>query len=253
MTATVDFLGLRFTPLICAEAASDFITRPADAPFACVVAPTVDHILDLARDPGLGAVYGEAWRTLNDSRTLEGLARRSGLSLPVCAAGDLVRVLFELHINRAETVTIVGASEAVITRLQARYGLKDVRWHAPPMDLDAAALARAAAFIAAQRARFVFIAGQSPQQEMIAKAAHDRGDATGIGLCCGESLAELAGLRRVTPDWMRDARLGWLHRLATDPGRFGERALTDGPAVLSLWLRWRAAQRRAAMASRSSR
>lgn len=254
MTAIVAFLELDFTPMTCAEAVSDIVARPADAPFAYVVFPNVDDVLGLARDPGRAPLYDVAWRTLAASPTLEKLARRSGLRLATCTGVDLTTALFDGHIDPAEAVTIVGGSETVIARLQARYGLKDVRWHQPPMRLaeDASTMARAAAFIAAQRARFVFIALGTPQQEMLARAVLERGDATGVGLCIGENLAILAGVGRQAPAWMQKGGVAWLHRLASDPGRLGERYLVDGPAILGLWWRWRS-QRRAAMTSRNSR
>jgi N-acetylglucosaminyldiphosphoundecaprenol N-acetyl-beta-D-mannosaminyltransferase len=98
----------------------------------------------------------------------------------------------------------------------------------------------------------VLIAVRAPQQEILAHAMLERGDATGVGLCVGEGLEILAGVARQAPEWMQKGGLAWVHRLVTDPGRLGERYLVDGPAILGLWGRWRS-QRRAAMTSRSSR
>ena len=256
MSDTVEFLGLRFAPIALAAALDRIVARADEgAPFAYVVTPNVDHVVSLPREYERRApLYETAWLTLNDSRILEVLARRSGLALPACPGADLTTALFD-RIDPAEPVIIVGGSEATIGGLQRRYKLTDVRWHAPPMGLadTPAAIARAAQFIAAHRARFVFLALGAPQQEMVAMAALERGDCSGVGLCIGASLDFLAGVQRRAPPWMRTQRLEWLHRLMREPGRLGRRYLRDGPAIFAIWRGWRKRQRAASRASMTSR
>ena len=256
MSEATEFLGARFTP-IPPDAALDRIVRRAGAgaPFVYVVTPNVDHVVSLTREYERRApLYETAWLTLNDSRILETLARWSGLELPACPGADLTAALFD-RLDPAEPVIIVGGSEATISGLQRRYNLKNVCWHAPPMGLadNPAAIARAAQFIAAHRARFVFLALGAPQQEMVAKAALERGDCGGVGLCIGASLDFLAGVRMRAPMWMRERRLEWLHRLAREPGRLGRRYLRDGPAIFAIWRGWRKRQRAASRAAMTSR
>ena len=69
------------------------------------------------------------------------------------------------------------------------------------------AVVAAAAFAASQRARFTFICVGAPQQELIAYAMRQRGDATGVGLCVGAALDFLAGKAQRAPVWMRAAGL----------------------------------------------
>jgi UDP-N-acetyl-D-mannosaminuronic acid transferase (WecB/TagA/CpsF family) len=153
--------------------------------FAYVVTPNVDHVVSLAREPARAALYERAWLTLNDSRVLEALASMSGVALPSVTGADLAAALFDHVIAPDEPVTIIGGDAAMIDALAARYGLGDIRWHAPPMGVrnHPIALAEAAAFAALQDARFTFYCVGAPQQEMIAwaTAAHPR--ARGVGLC----------------------------------------------------------------------
>jgi exopolysaccharide biosynthesis WecB/TagA/CpsF family protein len=93
--------------------------------------------------------------------------------------------------------------------------------------------------VAANPARFVFLCVGAPQQEMVAKAILDRGDARGVGLCVGASLEFLTGRVARAPLWMQRARLEWLHRLASEPRRLGRRYLIEGPKILAIWLAWR--------------
>lgn len=240
----VDFLGVMFTPLDLEAATARIVARASarGQGFAYVATPNVDHIVKLHHDPvRRGPLYQAAWLRLNDSRILEGLARASGLSLPAAPGSDIAARLFETVIRPDEPVTLIGADAALVQGLQARYGLRQVHWHSPPMGLaeNPEAIAAAAAFVAAHPARFVFLCVGAPQQEMVAKAILERGDGVGVGLCVGAALAFLSGQMQRAPRWMRAARLEWLHRLGAEPGRLWRRYLVEGPEILSIWLRWR--------------
>jgi exopolysaccharide biosynthesis WecB/TagA/CpsF family protein len=102
------------------------------------------------------------------------------------------------------------------------------------------AIVKAAAFAAAQPSRFTFICVGAPQQELIAYAIAQRGDAMGVGLCVGAALEFLSGQTQRAPVWMRKAGLEWLYRLASEPGRLWKRYLVTGPKVFSLFAAWRA-------------
>ncbi len=211
-------------------------------PFQFVVTPNVDHLVRLATGRAREAVlYAEAWLTVCDSRVLELIAQMSGEHVDVAPGSDLTRALFETEIDPDEPVAVIGGTEETISRLSARYGLTDVRWHDAPMGLrdNPAAVAECAEFAARNPARFTFICVGSPQQEMVARAIKDRGDCTGVGLCVGASLEFLTGETARAPQWIQRARLEWLHRLASEPRRLWRRYLVDGPKILLIWRRWR--------------
>lgn len=236
-----DFLGVQFDAMTLDSALGAIAARAGrDEPFAYVATPNVDHVVGLAREPARHALYASAWLTLNDSRILETLAALAGKRLPPAPGSDIAQRLFEEEISPHEPVTIIGGDDALITALEDRYGLTNIRWHDAPMDLrgNASAIADAAAFIAEQKARFAFICVGAPQQEMIAWATTMRGDATGVGLCVGAGLAFLSGQAKRAPRWMRQTRLEWLHRLVREPGRLWRRYLVDGPRVFALFAAW---------------
>jgi N-acetylglucosaminyldiphosphoundecaprenol N-acetyl-beta-D-mannosaminyltransferase len=240
---TTEFLGFNFNALDL-DAATDAVAAQAslNAPFSYVVTPNVDHVVSLAAEPGRRELYDAAWLTLNDSRVLKGLGARAGLDLPVATGSDLAQRLFDDVIDRREPVTIIGGDEDMVAELKRRYVLTDVRWHRAPMNLKQkpGAVVRAAAFAAAQPSRFTFICVGAPQQEMIAYAIAQRGDASGVGLCVGAALEFLAGRTQRAPQWMREMGLEWLHRLLSEPGRLWKRYLVTGPKVFSLFAAWRA-------------
>lgn len=240
---TVNFLDLSFSGLDL-DAAVDAVSVRAslDLPFAYVATPNVDHVVGLAADPSRRPLYDNAWLLLNDSRVLQSLAARAALDLPVAAGSDLAERLLDTVVDRHEPITIIGGNEDAIIELKRRYGLTDVRWHRPPMNLKQkpAAIVRAAAFAAAQPSRFTFICVGAPQQEMVAYAIAQHGEACGVGLCVGAALDFLTGHATRAPLWMRKAGLEWLHRLVSEPARMWRRYLVDGPKVFSLFAAWRA-------------
>ena len=236
------FLGLDFHPMSVSQAAAK-LAREASrlTTFSYVVTPNVDHMVRLDRDPALKPLYDEAGLVLNDSRVLEVLAERDGLAFPASPGADLVEFLFRHRIDPAEPVVIVGCTEEDVRVIKEQFGLKDVRWHNAPMGLrtNPKAVVDCAAFMAANPARFHFLCVGSPQQEMVAWAARQRGDVVGVGLCCGASLDFLSGKTDRAPRWMRRMRLEWLHRLASEPRRMWKRYLVDGPAIMKIWRRYR--------------
>jgi exopolysaccharide biosynthesis WecB/TagA/CpsF family protein len=202
----------------------------------------VDHVVGLAAEPARRALYDGAWMLLNDSRVLQSLARKVRVELPVATGADLAERLFDTVIDKHEPVTIIGGDRESIDALKRLYNLRDVRWHEPPMNLKhkPGAIVRAAAFAATQPSRFTFICVGAPQQELIAYAIAQRGDARGVGLCVGAALDFLSGSVKRAPGWMRAAGLEWLHRLMSEPGRLWRRYLVTGPRVFSLFAAWRA-------------
>jgi len=239
----VNFLDLLFSGMDL-DGALDAISARASlsAPFAYVATPNVDHVVGLASEPARRALYDHAWLLLNDSRILKRLARKAKIELPVATGSDLAERLFDTVIDKYEPVTIIGGSRESVDELKRVYNLRDVRWHQPPMGLKhkPGAIVRAAAFVAAQPSRFTFICVGAPQQELIAYAIAQRGDARGVGLCVGAALDFLSGNATRAPIWMRAAGLEWLHRLMSEPGRMWRRYLVTGPKVFSLFAAWRA-------------
>lgn len=210
--------------------------RPAEASFAYVVTPNADHLVRLARTPALRPLYDAAWLRLLDSRVVARLARAVGLvPPPVVTGSDLTAAIFAALLRPEEPVTVLGAEPAVLARVTARYGLRRVAHHNPPMgfDRDPAALAAALAFVEANPARFTFLAVGSPRQEKVAALLAERGVARGIGLCIGASLLFLAGEERRAPRMLQRAGLEWAWRLSQDPRRLAGR-YWDSTAVLGL-------------------
>lgn len=240
---TVRRLGLDFADLDATAAALLIAQQSADASFRYVVTPNADHLVRLARHPELEAAYAGAWLRLLDSRVVARAAWLLGLAVPRVAPGsDVTALLLSAHLRPGERVTIIGLRPAWLPALVRRYALAEVAHHNPPMgfERDAGAFRAAIDFVVAHPARFTFLAVGSPRQEMLATAIAATGQARGVGLCIGASLAFLSGTTQRAPMWMQRWGLEWLHRVASDPRRLAWRYLVQDPAVFGLLFReWR--------------
>ncbi len=245
----IRLLGLDFDEMGADAALALLASRPAGARFAYLVTPNADHLVRLARDPArYGPLYRDAaWRLL-DSRVVARLARLLGLKAPPVVPGsDLTARLLAHAIAPDATLAMLGGSAATATAIAARYGLRTLHHHDPPMgfDADPAAFEAALRFVEASAARFTFLCVGSPRQEMVARALLQRGRARGTALCVGASLRFLSGEEARAPGLVQHAGLEWAWRLAQDPRRLARRYLVDDPAILGLLWRERSALRRA--------
>ena len=245
----IRLLGLDFDEMEQEAALALLAARPAGAPFAYLVTPNADHLVRLARDPArYGPLYRDAaWRLL-DSRVVARLARLLGLKAPPVVPGsDLTARLLARAIDPGAPLAMLGGSAATATAIAARYGLRALHHHDPPMgfDADPTAFEAALRFVEASAARFTFLCVGSPRQEMVARALLRRGRACGTALCVGASLRFLSGEEARAPRPVQRAGMEWAWRLAQDPKRLARRYLVDDPAILGLLWREKSALRRA--------
>jgi exopolysaccharide biosynthesis WecB/TagA/CpsF family protein len=236
-----DFLGATFDPLTPTQtlARAKWITPQHG--FRYIVTPNVDHIVRLWKDPATYApLYQGSWLSVCDSKILEAMAKMSGIPLTAVPGSTLTQQVFDNLIAKDEPVTIIGGDDDLIEEIRRLYGLRAIQHHVPPMGLrnKPDAVASCAQFVADHPARFVFICVGSPQQEMVAKACEARGDCIGLGFCVGASLEFLTGRIKRAPKWMQNARLEWLHRLASEPRRLWKRYLIEGPKIFWIWAKW---------------
>ncbi len=216
--------------------------RSAQQSFAYVVTPNAKHVTLIHRaPPEVASACDGAWLSLCDSRVLALLARPFGLRLPVVTGSDLtVRLIAEV-IARDEPVTVIGGDAVLERRLRETLGLTGLALFDPPFGFagDPAELARAAAFVEAHPARFIFLACGAPQSELLAALLLRRGQARGTALAIGASLLFATGLVRRAPRLWQALALEWLYRLLQEPGRMGRRLWREQLPVLVLAARYR--------------
>jgi exopolysaccharide biosynthesis WecB/TagA/CpsF family protein len=238
---TFEFFDFAFSLRDQAQLLSDIERRPADAAFAYIVTPNVDHVVRIqCKRSDLWPIYRNAWITLCDSRILGNMARWAGLPLPVVPGSDLTVALLRDIVRADDRIAIIGGNAAMVDILRRRFGLSQLIHHDPPMGFihDAEATQNAVRFAIAAQARYVFIAVGSPQQEMLAYRIGRTGRATGIGLCIGASLQFLTEEQARAPKILQRLCLEWLFRLMRDPRRLWRRYLVDGPLIFQIFRQW---------------
>ncbi|MFB9373931.1 WecB/TagA/CpsF family glycosyltransferase [Algimonas porphyrae] len=236
-----EFIGAIFDPLTPLQTLQRAKWMTLRHSFRYIATPNVDHLVRLNQEPDIyRPLYEAAWLSVCDSRILEALAHLSGLPLSAVPGSSLSQQLFDNVITANDPITVIGADREIVNIVKARYGLTQVNHYEPPMGLrhKPDEVAKCAQFVADNPARYIFICVGSPQQEMIAKACLDRGDCVGFGLCVGASLDFIGGRVKRAPVWMQEARLEWLHRLASEPRRLWKRYLVEGPRIFWLYAKW---------------
>lgn len=239
---TVDFLDMTFSLFSKSQVLHLLAERPANAPFAYVVTPNVDHIVRIQRKRSdLWPIYRGAWLNLCDSRIVAILASFTGRSLSPVPGSDLTAALLAQVVRPDDRIAVIGGEAALIETLRRDYRLRNLVHHNPPMGFvtDPIALGRAAQFAADAHARYTFLAVGSPQQEILAYRIACSKEATGIALCIGASLQFLSGDEKRAPRWLQQLALEWLFRLASNPHRMWRRYLFDGPLILPIFNAWR--------------
>lgn len=233
------FVGLEFERLDARGAVDWIRNRRADAPFAYVVTPNVDHIVRLRTENAIAEVeeaYCRAEVTLCDSEVLARLAKWRGVELTVAAGSDVTEILLQQEMGSNAPIVLIGGDETTAAALARMYSLGNLIQHIPPMGLmgNPAAIDAAADFIVAHPARYVLIAVGSPQQEVIALRALQSGQARGLGLCIGASIDYLTGRSHRAPAFFRRFALEWLYRLLREPRRLWRRYLIRSPRIFLL-------------------
>ncbi len=238
----VSFIDVAFTARGAPSVIEMIGARSADAPFAYIVTPNVDHVVRLQRSRSdLWPAYRSAWMTLCDSRILALLARRVGFALPVVPGSDLTGEMLDHVVQPDDRVGIVGGRPELVAELTRRYDMRNVVHYDPPMGFifDPIEIAKAVRFLVEARARYSFLAVGSPQQEILAYRVARAGGAIGIGFCVGASLDFLTGVQVRAPRVMQHMGLEWLYRLSTNPRRMWRRYLIEGPGIFQIERSWR--------------
>lgn len=236
-------LGTAFSDIDLRETLHLVASRAAEAPFVYVCTPNAVHVVNHARgEPRFTAGIDGAWLRICDSRVLARLMRLAfGIELKLALGSDLTERLLAQAVAPDDAITVIGGDETLAARLRMHFGLRRLAWHAPPFGFiaDPLAVQHCVDFVAANPARFVFLACGAPQSELLGLRIRQSGRATGVGLCIGSALLFATGLTPRAPAFWQRAGLEWLHRLLSDPGRMSRRLRRDQLPLLALIARYR--------------
>ncbi len=201
--------------------------------YGYVATPNVDGLIRVYESESFRAEYAQAAYVLLDSRVAALLFRLvHGVRVPVSPGSDLTAALLHQVIQPDDRVVLIGSTEEQAQMLRARFGLKDLRHHNPPMGFirEPAAVEACLQFIEASSPfRFCLVAVGDPQGVIVAHRVAARGRARGLAFIIGASIDFVTGKQQRAPKWMQRLGLEWLHRLLRNPRRLAWRYLVRGP------------------------
>jgi N-acetylglucosaminyldiphosphoundecaprenol N-acetyl-beta-D-mannosaminyltransferase len=219
------FLGMPFDQVSFAHVLDELRASGTDQPARYVVTPNADHVVKLSRNSKLAFIYDDAWLSLCDSKPVWAMSRYLNGGLDHVTGSDLTAHIFKSVLRARDPVALVVANQELADAMILNYPDLRFRIHVPPARLadQRDAFEACVDFLAAEPARFAFVAIGAPQSERIAHAWSRRPGTTGTALCVGASLEFIVGLKTRAPRWMRAAGLEWLHRLMSEPRRLWRR------------------------------
>jgi N-acetylglucosaminyldiphosphoundecaprenol N-acetyl-beta-D-mannosaminyltransferase len=186
-----------------------------------------EFVMRAQDDREFSRVLGSADLCLPDGTGVVWAARRQGCHLGRPVAGvDLVQPLAELCARRGFRLFLLGAAPGVADelagRLRSASPMLQVQAHSgsPAATDDEETLRR----IHAHTTQVLLVAYGAPAQELWIDRLRNRlGVAVAIGV--GGAFDYLTGRVPRAPEWMRNAGLEWLHRLARQPWRIRRMAV----------------------------
>lgn len=195
------------------------------------------HMTMEAREPVFAAVVnGADMATADGMPIVKSLGYLHGVEQERVAGNDLLPALFIEAERKGLSIFLYGGAENTLQLMLERItrehpALRVAGTWSPPfgplesMDFDAEA-----ARINESGAHIVMVSLGCPKQERWMAAMKDKVHGVMLGL--GGAFLLYAGLDDRAPQWMRNASLEWLYRLALEPGRLWKRYLVTNSQFL---------------------
>lgn len=244
---TANFLDINFVDATYASLVAELDRLSLEGSLSLVVTPNVDHVVMLRDEASFnetterfGRAYDAAAMRLCDSRVLQALAWLQGINIKVVTGSDLTALLFREGWFDNRKVALIGGDARMVGELKARFPAVELSQHIPPMDAlkSEPAIAAIEEFLKGEQWHYILFAIGAPKSEIIAHRIMAIEGVKGVAICIGASLEFLLGKKARAPKWIREVRLEWAFRLATEPRRLWRRYLVTGPRILTIIRNW---------------
>lgn len=235
--ARIRLFGIDIDKLSMAEAIDTldvWLATPRVQGCRYVVTPNVDHVVQLRRNEEFVKAYEGASLVLADGWPVVSASRLVGKSLPEVVPGSsLIPEWFSTTTRKQIRVFLLGAppgvADVAANNIRSRWkGVAVVGTYSPRygFERDERECAEIVQRINDSGAEVVLIGLGAPKQELWV-AKHSMLLNAKIALCVGATIDFLAGTKSRAPEWVRDIRLEWAHRLMSEPGRLWRRYAYD--------------------------
>ena len=198
---------------------------------AYVVTPNAQHIVLLARDSRLRAIYREADLVVPDGFSLLLAARALGHRFPERVPGvDLFQALCGSAAETGLRVFLLGgrpgSADQAASVMQERFPGLETATYCPPLGFEKSdvELARVSQAVKTFRPDLLFVALGAPKQEYW---MYEHGRKLGAAVCIGVggSFEMVTGIVPRAPRWMQSIGCEWVYRLCQEPRRMWRRYL----------------------------
>jgi exopolysaccharide biosynthesis WecB/TagA/CpsF family protein len=236
----VDIAGVLIDAVTSEQALDRIRERLGSRRLFQVATVNLDFLVRAQVETDVREIFGRTGLNVADGAPVVWLSRLLGGQVRERVAGaDLVPVVCETAAARGSSVFLLGgedgaasaAAEELVRRfpaLRIAGSLEPPRQPLEQMDVE-----RVAGIINRSGADVLFVAFGHPKQERWIDLARDRLNVSvAMGVGCAFDL--LAGRRRRAPQWMQQAGLEWLFRVAQEPHRLLGRYLIDATWLLRL-------------------
>lgn len=245
---TANFLDIEFVDATYDQVVAELDRLSREGGAQLVVTPNVDHIVMLRDEASFdenterfARSYDASSMRLCDSRVLQALAWFQGINLKVVAGSDLTAGLFREGWFDNRKVALIGGDAEMLRELKARFPAVELSQHIPPMGTleSEPAISAIEEFLKGEQWHYILFAIGAPRSEIIAHRIIENEGLTGVVICIGASIEFLVGKKARAPKWIREVRMEWAFRLATEPRRLWRRYLVKGPRILAVIRNWK--------------
>ena len=231
-----------------AHAVSSIVQRLGQDQSFLVCTLNLDHLVKLRTNSRFRKAYAGAEVVLADGFPIVAFAKLNGVALERATGSDLIDPLCHAAAERGFPVYLFGTTLKTLCAAGRKLAaaipeLEIAGAYAPPagFEVDSEAADEAIAIIQQSGARICLVALGAPRQELFSARAIDATSGVAF-LGIGASLDFIGGAQTRCPKFLRQLKLEWAWRLASDPRRLAPRYVACAALFARLYLRyaWRA-------------
>ncbi|MBT7398514.1 MAG: hypothetical protein HN775_04895 [Hellea sp.] len=180
------FLGASFDSLTALQLLTKIKCISQDHGFRYILTSGMDQIVKINKHPDKHEkIHSTCWLNICNSKTVDFLAKLSGIPIGQINSAELVQQIFDNVITKKDSINIIYYNSDSIKQFKSCDFSTRVNYHQLSNDIysNKKAINIAAEFIHKNQARYTFICAGSPIRESIAKQVLARGNCRGLGIC----------------------------------------------------------------------
>ncbi|MDG1127356.1 MAG: hypothetical protein P8N18_06995 [Hellea sp.] len=180
------FLGAFFDSLTALQLLTKIKCISQDHGFRYILTSGMDQVVKINKHADRHEkMHSTCWLNICNSRTVDFLAKLSGIPIGQINNAELVQQIFDNVITKKDSINIIYYNFNSIKQFKSCDFSTRMNYHQLSTDIYSSdeAINIAAEFVHKNQARYTFICAGSPIRESIAKQILARGNCRGLGIC----------------------------------------------------------------------